>query len=324
MPTVSMCTWIYVYTAVATSFVQAAIYTHPIGGNSGYTTIPTTVVRELGLKTAKYVDQIRINGKRYGENGGTDRGSITLGKDEYINKVEYRYGWYVDWISFCTNQGRCIGGGGSGGPSQGKLENIRVIAIGGKTGWYVDKLDIMYISGYQPSQHKAENVGFILAYTPPFGEMEEYVGFEEKSTESYTKVLETMASIKYDASIQGEFMAKATAGLSSGFEMKHTTIDTFKSELERRLEHKITKKQVIPAGHVGVKLVVGELLQGANGTYWVFPTSVTSYSVINISEPNGLLGHYDLTGVLYTQIPELKKHKKIQHGYVYYVDPSKK
>ncbi|HYG80720.1 MAG TPA: jacalin-like lectin, partial [Pyrinomonadaceae bacterium] len=101
------------------------------------------VVSELGLRSARYVDQIRINGTAHGRNGGSDQGSITLGNDEYISKVEFRSDKFVDYVKFTTSTGRSIYGGGDGG-YPGKLEGIRVLAIGGRSGAYVDKLDVMY------------------------------------------------------------------------------------------------------------------------------------------------------------------------------------
>ena len=57
------------------------IYTKPFGGEGGKP-FDMTVVKELGLRTAKYVGQIRINGTPHGRTGGNDPGSITLGGDD--------------------------------------------------------------------------------------------------------------------------------------------------------------------------------------------------------------------------------------------------
>jgi len=125
------------------------IKTASFGGNGGGA-FEKQVVDNISIRTGKFVDQIKINNVQHGGNGGGDRGSIVLNDNEYINTVELRSGSYIDFVKFTTNEGRVMGGGGSGGGHH-LLENIRVLAIGGRTGAYVDKLDILYIDNYDSS-----------------------------------------------------------------------------------------------------------------------------------------------------------------------------
>ncbi|MDC7225007.1 MAG: hypothetical protein PQJ60_14760, partial [Spirochaetales bacterium] len=175
----------------------SSIVTRPFGGEGGGE-FPKQNIKEIGLRTGSRVDQIRINGVEHGGDGGSDLGSISLGNDEYINRIDLRSGSEIDKVIFTTNEGHSIGGGGDGGgPST--LENIRVIAIGGRSGSRVDKLNIMYIENYEPSVIEEENVGFILGYSAPFQEFTEYESSREKTADSYEKVTESMLNQKYSA-----------------------------------------------------------------------------------------------------------------------------
>jgi len=288
--------------------------TESFGGGGGGA-FPRAIVKELGLRAATRVDQIRINGNSYGGSGGSDKGSIILGDDEYISRVDIRSATAVDSVKFTTNKKNSVGGGGSGGGPT-LLDGIRVVAIGGRSGTMVDNLEIMYISDYQPSKVINTLQGFILGYTPQFEKISEYISSESRTDQSYERVTEHMMNQTYSASVEGEYYVKVAA--STQIEVKDSSLTTVKSELEQKLKKDVTTEIDIPAGYVGILLSNGTVMQGADGQYWMFPTSVLSYSVIQIAEVDNVLDHYDLTGELYTQMPDLKKYKKMQNGYVYY------
>lgn len=308
--------------------VRADIRTVPIGFDRGLDSWPPTVVKEIGMSESGFVCELRINGISHGSKlpGSTDLGSLTLGKDEYISKIEYLpctaaaiYG-----LKFITNTGRSIGAPfipKNVNCSIESLEGIRVLAIGGRNSNTLLKLEVLLIDGYEPSMRQAANVGFIISYSAPFQEFEEYADSLYKTLDSFEKVTEHMIGQTYSANIEGEFMAKAA--LSTSIEIKDSNIETIKKEIQKELKSGSKKKQNIPGGYVGVKLVNADLMKGSDGSYWMYPTSKPSYSVINATEINGLLGYYDLTGVLYTQMQDLKPYKIIQNGYVYYSDTKK-
>jgi Jacalin-like lectin domain len=296
-----------------TQTIASGIQTKSFGGGGG-NPFGKAVVEEIGLRAGEFVDQIRINNNIHGGDGGNDDGSITLNTDEYISKVEISAGEFVDRVRFITNEERSVGGGGGGNPTT--LDGIRVLAIGGRAGEYVDNLNIMYIDGYQPSTVEARNVGFILAYSPPFEKFEEYTSSFYKTVDSYERVTEHMLSQKYSASVQGEYYVKVTA--STEIEVKDTSLETVSRELQQELNSGSSKTQEIPETYVGIKLVNGTLMKGADGTFWMYPTSELSYSVIKASDFANVLDHYDLTGELYTQMPGLHSHKTVKNGYVFY------
>lgn len=294
---------------------MSSIRTMTFGGNGG-DVFSMAVFKELGLRTARLVDQIQLNNIPHGRNGGDDRGSITLSSEEYFSKVELRHGQYIDHVTFHTNKGRSIGGGGTGGVAS-VIENARIMAVGGRSGKYVDNLRIMFIEDYKPSTIVAKNQGFILSYSAPFQEFEEYTDSIYKTADSYEKVTEHMLSQTYKASVEGEYYVKVAASTEIG--VKDSTLETVRKELQTELRQGKKTTQKIPEGHVGIKLVTGTIMKGAeDDEHWMFPTSETSYSVIKITDVKNLLGRYDLTGQLDTQMPDLKPYKKEQYGYVYY------
>jgi len=296
--------------------MASSIKTTPFGGNGG-SEFQKQNIKEIGLRTGTGVDQISIDGVNHGGNGGKDQGSITLNDEEYIKTVETRSGTEVDYVKFTTNKDNSICGGGSGGDSN-TLDAIRVIAIGGRSGSRVDKLSVMYIDQYEPSTIEEQNVGFILSFTSPFQEFYEYNDSKEKTTDSYEKITESMISQTYSASVEGEYYVKVTA--STDINITDTNLTTVKNELEKELSSGSHNTITIEENHVGILLVQGTLMKGTDGKHWMFPTSELSYSVIKLEDDANLLGHYDLTGELYTQMPSLKSHKTIQNGYVYYND----
>lgn len=297
---------------------MSSIRTMTFGGSGG-DAFSMAVFKEIGLRSDKQVDQITLNNIPHGKNGGDDKGSITLGSDEYINKVELKHAVYLDKAFFYTNKGRSIGGGGEGGKAS-KLENVRVMAIGGRSGRLVDNIKIMFIEDYKPSTVVAKNQGFILEYAPPFREIEEYESSAYKTADSYERVTEHMLSQTYKASVEGEYYVKVAA--STEIAVKDSTLETVRKELQTELKTAKKTKQQIPKGHVGVKLVTATIMKGASDEeeFWMFPTSGASYTVIKLGEVESVLDHYDLTGQLDTQMPDLKKYKREKNGYIYYGD----
>lgn len=294
--------------------VQSFIRTGEYGGNGG-NPFPMALVREIGMHAGGFVDQIQINGRSYGLGGGANLGSITLDDDEYISSFTIRSGEFVDSFVITTNKGRTFGGGGSGGNAV-TLGNLRVIGIGGSAGEFVDRLSIKFVEEYAPSVIEERNAGFIVAYSAPFQVFEEYNDSFYQTVDSYEKVTEYVMSQQYSASVEAEYYVKVAA--STEIAITETSLETVKRELEQKLASGSRRTQTIPGGQVGVKLVHGMVMRGADGTAWMYPTTEPSYSVIPTTDVGNLLGHYDLTGELYTQMPGLRDHRTEKNGFVYY------
>lgn len=96
-------------------------------------------VREIGFAHGKYVDAIFLNGVQHGGNGGKETSRLKLASDEHIETIEIRAGSYIDALKVTTNKGRWIAGGGLGGLLT-VFPNIKLLAVSGRAGVYVDYL----------------------------------------------------------------------------------------------------------------------------------------------------------------------------------------
>jgi len=110
-------------------------------GGSGGAAFTQRGIDTLAIRHGSYVDAIIINGKQFGGNGGQLSNTITLASNEYISRVEVRQGNYIDHLEITTNLGQQITGGGNGGNPVTITGEI--VAFGGRSGDYVDQLDIL-------------------------------------------------------------------------------------------------------------------------------------------------------------------------------------
>lgn len=285
-------------------------------GGEGGGPFDSEYVSSIGLRTGDIVDALILNGRLHGTNGGTDRGALQMSLDEYIAKIDIRSGAGIDRLTFYTNKGRMIGGGGNGG-SPSALDHIRLLAIGGRSGGNLDKLQLTYIENYQASVPVESKASFIISYSPPNEEFVQYASTSEKRKDSYEKITESMVEKQFSASVEGEYYAKVSA--STNLTFRDTSTTTIKSELERSQDQSASSKMTIPAGSVGIKVVLGTLMKGT-GTdeYWMFPTSEPQYSIIKLSEIEKILNYYDITGNLASQMDGLTPHKTIRNGFIFY------
>ncbi|MEO4006421.1 MULTISPECIES: hypothetical protein [unclassified Flavobacterium] len=284
-------------------------------GGTGGSEFASDYIRSIGIYSGTEVDSITINGSKHGGGGGRDGGTLILGSDEYINRIAVRSGARIDRLVLSTNKGRTIGGGGNGG-SETILENIRVVAIGGKSGARVDQLRITYVEDYYPSTLVEKRGQFVIGFTPQGTILKEYTESTSKTSDSYENVTETMLSQQYNASVEAEYYAKVA--ISTEIKYVNTQLTTIKKELSTQLINQQSKEVTIEKGMVGVLLVNGTILKGSDGVYWMYPNTLLSYAVIAVSDYQNVLNHYDLTGELATQMPELLKYKTEKNDYVFY------
>ena len=81
-----------------------------VGGHRGHRFNPV-VPEELQINFGGNVNGLIINGRPYGGTLGTKSKLLDLADGEYIDRVEVRYGRYLDWVLFRTNRGQVIKGG---------------------------------------------------------------------------------------------------------------------------------------------------------------------------------------------------------------------
>ncbi|WES99630.1 hypothetical protein P2W68_08390 [Chryseobacterium arthrosphaerae] len=74
-----------------------------IGGGGG-SLFDMSIVQSIGIHAGKYVDQIIINGVTHGGGGGDNDGTLILEDDEFVQRIDYSAGKYIDYIKFTTNK----------------------------------------------------------------------------------------------------------------------------------------------------------------------------------------------------------------------------
>jgi hypothetical protein len=291
-----------------------SIVINSYGGNGGGEFAPD-YIQSLAIRTGEEVDAIIINGKKNGGDGGSLSTTLIFDSDEYISQILIRSGSRVDRLEFTTNKGRKIGGGGNGG-SETVLSGIRVVAIGGRAGSRLDQIQITYVEDYVPSTLVEQRGQFVIGFTPQNTVLKEYSESTYKTSDSYENVTETMLSQQYNASVEAEYYAKVA--FSTEIKYVNTQLTTVKRELSEQLVSGKYSEITIKEGQVGILLVNGTIMKGTDDEIWMYPTSILSYAVIATSDYVNVLNHYDLTGELATQMPELLKYKTEKNGYVFY------
>lgn len=291
-----------------------SIVINSYGGDGGSQFAPD-YIQSLAIRSGAEVDAIIINGTKHGGDGGGMSTTLIFDTDEYISTVKIRSGSRVDNLTFITNKGRSIGGGGGGGSEQ-ILTNIRVIAIGGRSGARLDQIQITYVENYEPSTLVESRGQFIIGFTPQNTIQKQYTENTYKTVDSYQNITETMLSQQYNASIEAEYYAKVA--FSTEIKYVNTNTTTISHELTQELKNGTYREMAVNAGQVGILLLNGTIMKGSDGKIWMFPTTVVSYAVIAITDYQNVLNHYDLTGELATQMPELIKYKVEKNDYVFY------
>lgn len=281
-------------------------------------------IHTIGISAnSSRMTQLRLNGVAYGDGDGSVCGDdIVLDRDEYIKKVVIRDGSDVDAIEFTTNTGKTIGGGGSGG-GETVLDNVRVVAIGGYSDSLVDYLSIRYIQNFMPSTVEQRNIKVVLGYVAPNTTLKGFKSEESKMLDAYARAMSAKSSYKYSASVEAEYFVKASA--STNIEFENSSEESIKKELEKQSKAGDEYESTIDEGHVGLILASGvmmkytEKVDGEEQTdYWIEPTG-SNYAVIKLEDAEkALIGHYDLTGTLSTQICSLREHETVQHGLSYF------
>lgn len=284
-------------------------------GRDGGDPFSTDVVRSLAIRSGSEVDALIVNGRRHGGEGGSPSNTLVFDNDEFISSITLRCGARIDQVSLVTNFGRQVGGGGDGGDPH-ELKNIRVIAIGGRSGARLDQLQITYVEDYVPSTVLAERAQFVIGFTPQNTKLTEYEDATYRTVDSYEKITETMLSQKYSASVEAEYYAKVAFSTEIAYVNMSTT--TISHELMRELKNGKCVEKTVNAGQVGLLLLNGTIMRHPDGKVWMYPTTTLSYAVIGIGDFMNVLNHYDLTGELATQMPELLRYRTEKNGYVFY------
>jgi len=308
--------------SIAPATIGGSIETKIFGDSGGGVKFETRPFNTIGIRSGVRVDAVFLDGKRFGGIGGDESKVLTLGTDEYISSIATRTGNAFDYISFTTNKGRSISGGGDGGTSN-DITGARVLEIGGNAGNLIDKLRVTYIKDYSPSTLVAKSAKFILGYTTQGTKTKEYQSTETRTMDSFERVSRYLETYDITASAKGEYLGKlsGSVSVSSTMHFESAEMKTIVNQLEKKLSTSKTVEVEVPQGYVGVQVATCDIMQDVNGNYWYYPTSDVSYPIVSMDDYETFIDHYDFTGTLDTQIKKLNQFASSQYQCRYYKKP---
>lgn len=283
-------------------------------GGDGGTMFETEYPRLVGLRGAWAVDALLLNGTRHGGDGGEQTAQLRLAPGEYINEMPVRTGYWfpfgevVLFLGFRTNLGHAVAIGSSR-EKMTRLKNIRVLALGGRSGKLLDQITVDYIENYRPSRVVAEDAVFILEMIPPNTERTTYLSSRSKSIDAFQRVLAFEIASKMSVGATAEFAAKVntTAELS----IKSTSTSTISKTLEQELTKSQTDK-FNSGKNYAFRIARYDIMEGDEGATWLLPTAEASLRPYTRKQYRDLRGAYSLiTGA--EQVLGLKVRR--EHGF---------
>jgi hypothetical protein len=292
-----------------------AIVTKSFGGNGGEL-FDIEAVKSVGVSAGRTIDRLILNRERHGGPGGVEMDTLEFHPTEFINRITIRTGDTVDNVTFHTNMGRSTGGGGRGGNPH-ELRNIRVLGLGGNSGRTLDKLRVQYIENYTDPSLIERNAVAIIDIVAPGESVERFVSTETSKLNAYTRMMETVfsAGISAQSSAIGKFIANITAKT----DIKKTTKTEIKNEV-KEIERNSEKTTFSPPqGHVGLEVVRVDVFRENDNFVWLLP--VQEPQTIAVPQEVGLdasINAYDLTDLVETQIPSMRRRLETRNGYKYY------
>ncbi|MGB3759937.1 MAG: hypothetical protein WBA07_26785 [Rivularia sp. (in: cyanobacteria)] len=304
------------HTLLAGNKAEARAVTIENFGNNGGTEFAPQIVNEIQLYTGNVVDSISINRKRHGGTGGHGSRGLVLEPGEYITWLKICSGNVIDYASFRTNLGRSISGGGKGGRCR-TLSNVRVVAMGGKSGIRLDNIKVYYIPRYQPPRVLKRNVNAIVHLDSP-GTTREIIRNETyRQLESLTIIESHAVGISSTTTASAELFGFMNASLKNKFSYNYSSVSQAFNEAESFLQKLNKTTQNIGSDRVGLTVVRGNLMESADGTRWIVPVGSPTYLNHRINQGHKLRGYFDLTNLAYRQFNNAPARSQ-NRGITYY------
>lgn len=276
----------------------------PFGGSGGRQFPPQALVR-LAMTHGRIGSPVRVrrlwlNENEYGS-GGSWRGEIRLSASRYINRLIIRHSNYVDRIWAYTNDGqRVLAGGWNEGVQETKLDNIRVVSIGGRSGGWIDRIDVTYIEDYVPAETVSNAPeSMIFKYFAPNTSLES----TKVSSYSILEAIEVVSSqetakrVGVDVGIE---VVNEAAKFAFGTEIEKsvTSSQMFTITTQTRSFLETTEKVTRQTEDQHAFLVgTGRLMRDSTGVIFPVPEIVNFVTYDNsVSDLQGLNGYINFRG----------------------------
>ena len=292
-----------------------SIETIAYGGDHG-TDFDIQAIHSIGFRETpnKAVEAVLLNGTRFGDVQGPETVVLELQQDEYLTKLVMYQGHSdgnkeirILGIELATNRGRELKAGLLHKETSKilRLENVRILGLGGNAGHQLFKLRARYIKGYTESKLILSDAVAVTGVIPQGQTFETFESSRVARMKASRTFIETATSVTQSTEsgiAAGEFSAKA----SMTFGLTVTTQQEFSEQFESETE---TSKRITyspPEGHVGLEVVTMQVFEASDGTCWSFPTSepaIVSAAVAGEDIPTDKI--CDMTGILPLHLPYL-------------------
>lgn len=281
------------------------ITAHRIGGGGGARFFPTSI-RDLRLWSGSKIDAIEINGVRYGGGGGGVSDSSRLTRDRQIKDIGYAMheGVLGSLTFYFTDDTRMsIGVEREETLLSSRLgcssDDLRVIALGGWCGDFLDALDPVCVVGFSEASILNEHATAVIGAIPQGVTQTEYVENTAKRAESYEHALSQSHSVTTNASVTGTYYV--TASIETEYTYNWTSQTTIAKSIEDQLTSAKTQEITPPEdAYAMFEITHGQIIApGGDTSQSIFLPlgNVTStYMPVNNETIDNLVGMYDLGG----------------------------
>lgn len=281
------------------------ITAHRIGGGGGGQ-FPPTSVRELRFWSGTKIDAIEINGDRHGGGGGGVSDSARLTRDRQINDIGYAMNEGVlGSLTFYFTDGTQMSIGKARQETLLSAElncapgDLRVIALGGWSGEFLDALDPVCVVGFSEASILDSDATAVIGAIPQGVTRTEYVENIAKRAESYEHALTQSHSVTTNASVSGTYYV--TASIETEYTYSWTSQTTIGKAIEDQLKEATTEEIKPPEGAYAMfEITHGQIIApGGDTSQSIFlPVGNVTSTYIPVTDDtiDNLVGMYDLGG----------------------------
>lgn len=275
--------------------MQRTTFTY--GGNGGGPFSPRNP-QSVGLRSGDFIDAIIIDGEQFGGSGGGNPTIETLNSDDYWNAYTVRAGGFIDHLKLSSKSGRTVEGGGGGGDESSETD-LRVIAISGRSGEFLDSISLDVVVGYKASSVKVTNAEVVMDVQTSGQVIKHFHTESVRTAHSYQLVTQQMVEWDVNASAEGEYFAKFSA--STSLKTSDSSTQSISDETAHAVETGDSTEQTIGANEAAFLIGRADIMADSDNHGWMVPTADANWVVLPKDRFGELAGKYDLTGGTCTQ-----------------------
>lgn len=283
------------------------IVKHKFGGGGGGEFAPVSM-REIRFSTGSKIDAILLNGVRHGGGGGGLTDSFRLSTHQQIKDIGYAMDEaHLGTVWIYLTDDTVLRFGTDRKTEEKRLSEelgctadaLRIIALGGWSGNYLDALDAVCVVGYSDSTVAADSQTAIIGAITRGVTLKEYTSTTAKQAESYERALSQTHSVTTNASVSGTYYV--TASVETEYSYTWTSQSTMARSIEEQLQEATTIEVKVPDdAYAMLEVTNGKVISpSSDPAHTVFIPSgdtATRYMLVDENTYSNLAGFIDLGG----------------------------